>query len=138
MSSSTNWAEMVPTVKNSTCSGTSNCAIGSQCSSTSMCTTGSCCAYVMNSDADLASLNTTYPSTTDQSGMYIYVNSSAAVTAYMNVAYLPSRYCLSNVNGTSNSSFYDSTTTVGLALASNATSSLLSYVCNSLISIGKA
>ena len=52
-----------PTVTNATCSGTSNCALGSQCSSTSMCTTGSCCAYIVNSKADLKSLNDTYPST---------------------------------------------------------------------------
>ena len=53
-----------PTVTNATCSGTSNCALGSQCSSTSMCTTGSCCAYISSgaSNADFKSLNDTYPS----------------------------------------------------------------------------
>ena len=75
MSSTTNWGAMVPTVTNATCSGTSNCAIGSQCSSPSMCVTGSCCAYLLNNGANTSSLNATYPSTTDQSGMFLYVNS---------------------------------------------------------------
>ena len=66
--SGTNFALVFPTVTNATCSGTSNCAIGSQCSSTSMCATGSCCAYIYNNNADYTSLNVTYPSTNIPSG----------------------------------------------------------------------
>ena len=56
----------------------------------------------------------------------------------MNLAYFPSRYCLSSVNGTSTSSWYNSTNYAGLAVASNLTSTPIYYVCNNLISIKKA
>ena len=56
----------------------------------------------------------------------------------MNLAYFQNRYCLSNVNGTSTSSWYNSTNSVGLAIASNATTLPVYYLCNNLIQIKKA
>ena len=56
----------------------------------------------------------------------------------MNLAYYQNKYCLSSVNGASTSSYYNSTLTAGLVIASNATSLPVYYLCSNMIQIKKA
>ena len=136
-----NYAGYVPTVTNSTCSSGSNCAAGSLCTSSSQCATGNCCANIMNSGFSSTVFNqTTYPGSLKYiaaSNTYT-LNSQAAYNAYLSNALFSGKYCLSNIDGASTASYYDRLADVGWATASNLTSTLVTYNCNTLVSFNHA
>ena len=137
----TNYATRVPTVTNATCSSSSNCAAGSLCTSSSQCTTGNCCAYIVNMGFSYSTFNqTTYPGSlqTNTTSGKSTLNSQAAYNAFVSSAYFSGRYCLSNIQGTSTTSYYDTTTGLGSATASNSTSTAVYYYCNLMASFNQA
>ena len=127
--SAMNYATTVPTVTNGTCASGSNCAGGSLCTSTSQCTTGFCCGYIWmpaNSSVFSQYISSMYTNTSING---YTVNNMTAYTALMNNQYYINRYCFSNVNGSSTTTYYNTTSTVGYATASNLTSVMLAYLC---------
>ena len=133
-----NWGNSVPTVTNATCSSGSNCAAGSRCTSSSQCATGNCCAYIQNFAFKTSVFNsTTYPGSLQYSSgsatTTYSVNSQAAYNAYLSSAFFSGRYCLSNIEGTSTTSYYSASIGWGMATASNLTSDFITYQCNSQV-----
>ena len=125
-----NYATSVPTVTNGTCASGSSCAAGSLCTSTSQCATGNCCGYIYNmgSSSSVSSQYSSSISAVNTETNVITVNSMTAFTALMNNQYYINRYCLSNVNGASTTTYYNSSSPdMGYATASNLTSSFVIY-----------
>ena len=127
---STNYSLSIPTVTNGTCASGSNCAGGSLCTSTSQCTTGFCCGYIwMDANSSVSSQYSSSISAFNTATNVFTVNNMTAYTALMNNQYYINRYCFSNVNGSGTTTYYNTTSTVGYATASNLTSVMLAYLC---------
>ena len=102
-----------PTVKSGFCFSGSNCATGSLCTSTYQCAPGNCCAYIINDYLGSLLNNYYYDLRSENLLTRVYtVNSLAAYNDLMGM-YNTNKYCLSSVDGFSNSSFYDTTTRMG-------------------------
>jgi hypothetical protein len=59
-------------------------------------------------------------------------NNNATYNALLSAYYTPYRYCLSNVNGNSTQSYYNSSSYMGMYLNSTNTTANNMYVCQSL------
>ena len=71
-------------------------------------------------------MNSTYTTTSQKS----------TFNTIFNNLYLPYRYCLSNVNGNTSSTFYNSSTTLGGYVNASNTTWVNGYTCGSLINMG--
>ena len=134
LSAGTAYYLVVPTVTNSTCLYSSSCYAGSQCYSHSQCAVGLCCGWIWNPSFSttvkyLAPDYNQYVVGKDSLGR-IYMSSQSAANTLNSYAYYRNRYCLSYVNGESTYTYYNSSTDIGIVIASNATSTLVLYNCS--------
>ena len=133
--SSTNYANVIPTIATSLCSGGSGCAIGGSCTATSQCATGGCCGYIVNpSFGPSNQVFTQYETSLVVTDNNIYALTQAAYNALFGVAYqFTTQYCLPNTNAETTTSFYNSTGDFGIFTTSANTSNVNAYFCNNKI-----
>ena len=136
--SAMNYGTTVPTVTNGTCASGSSCAAGSLCTSTSQCATGNCCAYILNFPA-FSSLTTQYASSISENPANAVITSKSQTAYNALIATLyTNKYCLSSVSGTSTTSYFNATSSVGMATTSGATNTFIVYACNMMFLYQKA
>ena len=63
---------------------------------------------------------------------YMMTSEYQILNSIMSTYYLPTRYCLSNVNGNSTTTYYNSTAMSGVYLNSTNTSAYNQYYCQSM------
>jgi hypothetical protein len=63
---------------------------------------------------------------------YMVTGNNQTLNTVMSTYYLPTKYCLSSVNGNSTTTYYNSTAMAGIYLNSTNTSAMNPYVCQSM------
>jgi hypothetical protein len=63
---------------------------------------------------------------------YMVTGNNQTLNTVMSTYYLPTKYCLSSVNGNSTTTYYNSTAMSGVYLNSTNASSMNPYVCQSM------